>query len=140
MIKLSVLTALTAEQYVVVSTLWVMTGISSPQRGDSYEAICHTLANGARLVIAWWDEIPVGTVWLTHDFRRLYIHHMAVHPQYQNKGIGKHLMEEALTVAKELKLQAKLEVHCQNKAAYRLYRKYGFITLEGYHTMIRRDT
>jgi len=140
MIKTSILTDLTKEQFVAVTTLWGLTGVGNAQRGDSFDAICHTLNHGARIILIYNEEIPVGTVWLTHDFRRLYIHHMAVHPNFQNQGFGKRLMEEALAVAKQLKLQAKLEVHKDNQIAYELYKSFGFQTLDDYHTLIKRDT
>jgi ribosomal protein S18 acetylase RimI-like enzyme len=82
---------------------------------------------------------PVGTVWLTHDFRRLYIHHMAVHPLHQNQGYGHLLMQAAVNYACELKLQAKLEVHPENLPANHLYSQYGFEALDGYRIMIRRN-
>jgi [ribosomal protein S18]-alanine N-acetyltransferase len=139
MIKVSVLASLSPEQYVTVTALWNLAGVGNPARGDSYEAVCHTLSNGARIVIVYYEALPVGTVWLTHDFRRLYIHHMAVHPNYRNQGFGHRLMEEALEVAKELKLQAKLEVHRNNREACKLYTDFGFSPLDGYHVMIKRD-
>jgi ribosomal-protein-alanine N-acetyltransferase len=139
MIKISVLTSISQEQYEMITTLWGLTGIGNPARGDSYQSVCKTLSNGARIVMVYSDALPVGTVWLTQDFRRLYIHHMAVHPQYQKQGFGHRLMEAALEVAKELKLQAKLEVRKTNQAACKLYEEFGFSTLEGYQVMIKRD-
>jgi ribosomal-protein-alanine N-acetyltransferase len=139
MIKVSVLTALSPEQYVTVSALWNLAGIGNPQRGDSYEAVCHTLSHGARIILVYSDALPVGTVWLTHDFRRLYIHHMAVHPNYRKQGFGHRLMEEALEIARELQLQAKLEVHRTNPEAVKLYTDFGFSPLDGYRVMIKRE-
>jgi ribosomal-protein-alanine N-acetyltransferase len=139
MIKVSVLSALSKEQYVSICTLWEMTGVGNPARGDSYEAVCHSLSHEGKIILCCSEELPVGTAWLTHDFRRLYIHHMAVHPNYQNKGYGHRIMETALEVAKELKLQIKLEVHKTNQAASKLYQEFGFTTLDGYQVMIKRD-
>lgn len=139
MIKTSVLSGITKEQYLKVSALWELTGVGNAERGDTFEAVNQTLYYGGRVILIYDEEIPVGTVWLTHDFRRLFIHHMAVHPNYRNQGFGKLLMQEALQIAKELNLQAKLEVHKDNPVASELYNSFGFKTLEGFITMIKRD-
>jgi ribosomal-protein-alanine N-acetyltransferase len=161
MLKTLIVTGLTDSVFTDATLLWQLSGVGNPARGDDFRAVAKTLANGGRLVMLYntgdtpsagapneatlpvretsaGDE-PVGTVWLTHDFRRMYIHHMAVHPHHQNKGCGKILMQEALKYAGELKLQAKLEVHSQNLPANKLYSHYGFEILDGYRLMIKRD-
>ncbi|MDI9523931.1 MAG: N-acetyltransferase [Candidatus Cloacimonadota bacterium] len=67
------------------------------------------------------------------------MHHMAVSPEFQNRGIGRALLEEALSIARDNGWQAKLEVHVENAAARHLYSSYGFTDLEGYIVMIRRE-
>lgn len=139
MIKLSSLTEINEEQYQTAVQLWEITGVGNPARGDTLEAVRQTLDHGGRLILLYEDDKAVGTVWLTHDFRRLYIHHMAVHPDRQQRGYGKLMLQEALKIASELKLQSKLEVFEHNLAAYNLYLSLGFQPLEGYHTLIKRD-
>jgi [ribosomal protein S18]-alanine N-acetyltransferase len=137
--KIIVLSELSPARFESITELWTITGVGNPQRGDTYDSVCHTLKHGARILIAYEDEQPVGTLWLTHDFRRLYVHHMAVHPVNQNKGIGRMLLKAALDIAAELGLQAKLEVHSDNPAACHLYESMGFKALDGYSVMIKRD-
>jgi ribosomal protein S18 acetylase RimI-like enzyme len=125
--------------YQTLTDLWNRAGISNPARADTEDAIRVTLENGGCLVLAYQDDGGlIGSAWLTHDFRRLYIHHMAVLPEFQNRGIGDLILREALAIADEMGLQAKLEVHKDNPAARHLYAKYGFTDLDGYITMIRR--
>jgi ribosomal-protein-alanine N-acetyltransferase len=138
--KTEILTELSEEQYSEITRLWEITGVTNPARGDTLEVVRQTLAGGGKIILVREDGKAVGTVWLTSDFRRLYIHHMAVHPDWQNRGYGKLLMQDAQKIASELKLQVKLEVHKDNKVAFELYKKYGFTTLEGYLSMIKRDT
>src|SRR3989338_2200546 len=76
----------------------------------------------------------IGTIWLTFDGRRFYLHHLVVHPDHRNKGYAKFLIEKALKCAKEAGIQIKLEVHAKNKAAIKLYQNYGFSKLDGYCT------
>jgi ribosomal protein S18 acetylase RimI-like enzyme len=137
--KTEVLSAVSEEQYNAASLLWELAGVGNPARGDTLEAVRKTLDHGGRLILLYEDAVPVGTVWLTHDYRRLYIHHMAVHPDWQQQGYGRLLLREALKIASELKLQSKLEVSEDNEAAYKLYLSMGFQPLEGYHTLIKRD-
>ncbi|NLA44985.1 MAG: GNAT family N-acetyltransferase, partial [Candidatus Cloacimonetes bacterium] len=91
------------------------------------------------LLLAYMDAILVGTIWLTNDYRRLYIHHMAVLPEFQKQGIGRSLLQEAIQIADKQGLQAKLEVQSDNAAALNLYRSMGFKVLDGYLVMIRRN-
>ncbi len=139
MINLQRIASLNDKLFTEIRQLWLETGISNPQRNDSFEAVQFSLQHTGLILMAYDEAKAVGTVWLNHDYRRLYIHHMAVSPTRQNQGIGSLLMQEAITVAKELGYQAKLEVHSHNPAALHLYKKFGFTELEGYLTLIRRN-
>ncbi|MDD4309395.1 MAG: GNAT family N-acetyltransferase [Candidatus Cloacimonetes bacterium] len=132
-------TELNQEIYDSIVRLWSATGISNPARSDSFKAIQQSLKHTGILLTAWEDDSLLGTLWLSHDYRRLYAHHMAVLPSRQSSGIGSELMQEAVQVAKELGYQMKLEVHAENLSAIHLYKKFGFKELAGYLTLIKRD-
>ncbi len=121
-----------------ITAIWLETGISNPARADDIEAIRYNLDHGGIMLLAWDEDTLAGTAWLSHDFRRLYVHHMAVALRLQNRGIGRALLAEALAVAREKGYQAKLEVHADNPAARHLYASCGFTDLDGYIVMIRR--
>lgn len=123
-----------------LTTLWEESGVGNPVRGDSLESVRRTLSRGGRLLVLALGERIVGSAWVSDDGRRLYLHHMAVLPELQGRGLGKRLMEAAVSAARERGMQMKLEVSEANAGAIALYRKYGFETLEGYRTMIRRRT
>lgn len=123
-----------------LAELWSAAGIGNPARGDTLESVRRTLALGGRLFVLTSGVRIVGSAWISDDGRRLYLHHMAVLPELQGRGLGKRLMDTAVTVARERGMQMKLEVSEMNQGAIALYRKYGFETLEGYRTMIRRRT
>lgn len=125
--------------YAEIISIWDKTGISNPERADSFDSIQRTLEHGGILLLAYMEAILVGTIWLTNDYRRLYIHHMAVLPEFQKQGIGRSLLKEAIQIADKQGLQAKLEVHSDNAAALNLYRSMGFKVLDGYLVMIRRN-
>jgi len=122
-----------------ISELWMSTGVGNPQRGDNFEVVNITLNNKGKILTAWENDRLVGTCWLTSDNRRLYLHHMAVHPDLQNKKIGHSLMQEAIKYGKACQLQMKLEVNEQNPMAIHLYKKYGFNFIEHYIPMIKRE-
>jgi ribosomal protein S18 acetylase RimI-like enzyme len=125
--------------YYKIIALWQETGITNPARADSFDAISHSLRNTGTIITAEEDGSVIGALWVNHDFRRLYIHHMAVAKAMQNRGIGRALLQEALKIAKETGYQAKLEVHKDNPAARHLYSALGFKDLDGYITMIKRE-
>ncbi|MDD2228940.1 MAG: GNAT family N-acetyltransferase [Candidatus Cloacimonetes bacterium] len=133
------ITKLNPKLYSDLIELWLSTGISNPERNDSFEAVEYSLEHGGLMLVSISQDVLQGSAWLTHDFRRLYIHHMAVQPNLQNTGIGASLVEEALSIAKKLGYQAKLEVHADNPAALHLYQKCGFTELNGYIVMIKRN-
>ena len=80
-----------------------------------------------------------GTSWLTFDGRRLLLHHFAILPECQGKGLSKSLLKETLDVVREKGHQVKLEVHNTNHKAISLYKKFGFEHLGDYNVFIIRD-
>jgi putative acetyltransferase len=50
---------------------------------------------GTSFVVFDGDKL-VGTILGGHDGRRGYIYHLAVHPEYRNRGIGRRLAEKCL--------------------------------------------
>jgi [ribosomal protein S18]-alanine N-acetyltransferase len=122
-----------------VVEIWQQTGVGNPARGDTFDVVLSTLKHGGRLLTLQENNRIIGTVWLTHDYRRLYIHHMAVHPSWQGKGLSHLLLEASLDYAHELGYQAKLEVDRANLPAKHLYEKYGFKELGDFLVLIKRE-
>lgn len=126
--------------------LWSESGVANPSRGDTLASIHATLARQGRLLVivkaageeAAETEEVLASAWLTDDGRRLYLHHMAVLPSLQGRGLGRRLMEAAVAMAAERGMQMKLEVHRENRRALALYRDFGFEGLGDYEVMIRR--
>ncbi|MCK9329845.1 MAG: GNAT family N-acetyltransferase [Candidatus Cloacimonetes bacterium] len=125
--------------YQKIVKIWKVTGISNPERCDSFENIMATLEKNAVFLTALNNDNIIATCWLTSDYRRLHLHHMAVLPEFQNKGIAQLLIDKAKEFSKEYKLQLKLEVNKNNQIAKNLYLKNGFKILDSFITMIRRD-
>ncbi|HCC70424.1 MAG TPA: hypothetical protein DEQ09_04645 [Bacteroidales bacterium] len=128
--------------YDAIMNLWQLTGMGKPERGDDKVTIDRCIQKGGRLLIledSSNNKIS-GTSWLTFDGRRLYLHHFGLLPEYQGKGLSKHLLEKTLEYVKETGYQVKLEVHSTNTVAINLYKKYGFKYLGDYEVFIIRNT
>ncbi|MBI5549555.1 MAG: GNAT family N-acetyltransferase [Deltaproteobacteria bacterium] len=130
--------AFDAQVFEAVARIWEATGVGNPARGDSCDSVEATLRHGGKLLTVRVGEEIVGVCWLTCDGRRLYLHHMAVAPQHQGRGLARRLLEHALAYARERGLQMKLEVHRANARARRLYEHYGFASLGEYEVLICR--
>lgn len=89
------------------------------------------------------DGKIVGTVILNHQPEKAYelvdwknqfadseifvVHTLAVHPQFFGNGIGKKIMEFALSYAKQMSMKAiRLDVYDKNIPAIHLYESFGF--------------
>lgn len=129
------------EDYDSVLHIWKKTGMGGAHRGDDRRIIEGSLKNGAFLLVLVEDptENIIGTSWITNDYRRLYLHHFGILPEYQGQGLSHPLMEKSLEVAKKKKMQIKLEVHKDSAPAIQLYKKYGFGYLGDYQVFIIRE-
>jgi [ribosomal protein S18]-alanine N-acetyltransferase len=124
-----------------INQLWKDTGMGGSARGDQEETIELTLRSGGRLFIlenCLTKEI-IGTSWLTHDQRRIYMHHFGIKPEYQGKGFARMLLKSSIDFAKKSGMQIKLEVHRDNLKAIQMYKKSGFNYLGDYKVYIIRD-
>lgn len=129
------------QDYEQVDNIWTLTGMGGKQRGDDLTIINNSIEHGGKLLVLAENENQrvIGTSWMTHDFRRIYLHHFAIHPDYQKQGLGEFLAIASLQFAKEKNMQIKLEVHKENTAAINLYKKIGFNYLGDYLVYIIRD-
>ena len=127
------------QDYEALLELWDRTDMGGLERGDNLDVIHSTLKNGGKLLIMLNpDGLLIGSSWMSHDTRRIYIHHFAVHPQYQGRGFANYLLDRSLDFCKSAGMQIKLEVHEDNTRAIGLYKKAGFKKLEGYGVYINR--
>ncbi len=122
-------------------SLWEKTDMGGAYRGDNKKIIQSTLDKGGELLLLIEKDSGkiIGSSWITNDGRRLYLHHFAILPEYQGRGLSHYLVKDSLSLAKKLKLQIKLEVHENNVVALNLYKKYGFQYLGDYDLYIIRN-
>ena len=78
------------------------------------------------------DEVYLPVKWKTKNDNNLYIHRLAVHPDFQKKGVGKILMDFAEKYAKEKKFASvRLDTFSVNKRNLKFYESRGYQRLEG---------
>ncbi len=121
--------------------IWLATGMGDSKRGDDEKTIQKTIdIGGCLLVLEDRNEASIcGTSWLTFDGRRIHLHHFAILPEYQGRGLSKLLLAESLKFVRNKGYQVKLEVHKTNEKAINLYRNEGFQYLGDYDVYIIRD-
>lgn len=124
-----------------IQELWILSDMGGRERGDDAETILRCNKHGGHFIIMDLpvENIIIGTSWMTWDGRRIFLHHFCVHPDYQSMGLGKLLGEESLKFIKKKKAQVKLEVHKENLAAKKLYKKLGFFAFEDYDIYMIRN-
>ena len=77
------------------------------------------------------DDVYKDVKWLTKDVKSLYVHRLAVDPQFQKKGIGKKLMDYAEDFAKKNNfISIRLDTFSKNKNNMRFYECRGYKRLE----------
>lgn len=108
-------------------------------RGELYVLIDNTLKlpiNQAERLIGC---ITISTLkdseyndinWLTKDDQNIYIHRLAVHPDFQKKGYAKRLMDFAEEFAKQQKAHSvRLDTFSLNTRNQKFYKNRGYIKL-----------
>ena len=73
------------------------------------------------------DEEYETVEWLTEDGNQFYIHRLAVHPEFQHKGLAKKFMDFAEAYAKQRKaVSIRLDTFSVNKRNQRFYEARGY--------------
>ena len=127
--------------YSQIEELWKRTGIYTAERGDTGLSIERCIRYGGKFLVLE-DTVSgkvAGTSWMTFDGRRVHLHHFAVAPEFQGKGLGRLLARESLKFPDELGCPVKLEVHRDNLPAVHLYKSLGFACFEDYEVYMNLD-
>lgn len=130
-----------SSDFLQVEALWKETGIYTRERGDTDSIIDRCNAHGGKFLVMEDPEsrLIAGTSWMTFDGRRVLLHHFAIKPALQGKGLGRILALESLKFAHKLGCPMKLEVHQANLPAVHLYKSLGFEAFEAYDVYMILD-
>ncbi len=129
------------ERYSELLNLWSLTGMGGAERGDDNATILSSINLGGRMLLMVSDDNSelIGSSWMTFDGRRIHMHHFAIHPYFQGRGLAKELLDTSMKHIREQGYQVKLEVHKENIKAIKLYTNAGFKYLGDYDVYIIRD-
>ena len=77
------------------------------------------------------DKVYKSVKWNTKNHNNLYVHRLAVHPNFQKKGIGKSLMDYAEKFGKKNQyISIRLDTFSENKRNLKFYESRGYKRLE----------
>ena len=78
------------------------------------------------------DKVYEPVHWKTINNNNLYVHRLAVHPDFQKKGLGKSLMDFAEKYAKDKRyVSVRLDTFSENKRNLKFYESRGYHRLDG---------
>ncbi|MHA1472306.1 MAG: GNAT family N-acetyltransferase [Promethearchaeota archaeon] len=115
------------EYYDEVVKLWIKTGIEVGA-SDTIEEVSRVFNRNPDLFLIGKEEEKIVAVVIgAFDGRRGYVHHLAVHPDYQKIGLGKTMMD-ALTEQFRAKNIHKVHLFIQksNKSVLEFYNNLGW--------------
>ena len=122
----------TMKDYQKVIALWQSCegiGLSSADSKDCIES--YLKRNSGMSFVASYENEIIGAVLCGHDGRRGYLHHLAVHPDFRNQGIGRVLVEKCILALQSIGIQkCHLFIFSTNENAYRFWEKIGWTRRE----------
>ena len=115
------------EDYDQVYSLWEDTDIILKKSDEKQEIDRMIKRNPYTCLVGEKDNEIISAVMGGFDGRRGYIHHLAVKPELQGKGLGREMMEEVVKRFKDLKvIKVHLFVEENNIDVKDFYRNIGF--------------
>ena len=115
------------KNYEEVIELWRKAGISVGSTDTKEELERVVKQNPQLFLIGKIDEKIISVVMGGFDGRRGYVHHLAVDPDFQNKGYGKTMMDELIDRFRKLGIhKVHLFIEKYNKTVVQFYQNLGW--------------
>ena len=124
---------MTIEDYDKVYALWLSCkGMGLNNLDDSREGIARFLArNPNTCFVAEDNDAMVGVIITGHDGRRGYVYHTAVAEDYRRAGVGKKLVNTAMTALKNEGInKVAMLVFAKNEGGNAFWETQGFTSRE----------
>lgn len=87
--------------------------------------LCHNAIS--KYLVAQYQNRVIGYVGVWRILDEGHITNVAIHPDYQRRGIASHLLQTLIRVLEEENItKITLEVRASNEPAINLYQQYGF--------------
>lgn len=101
------------------------------ERGELYVFTLDNILVGCIVISTKMDVEYKRVKWLTPTSDHYYIHRLAVHPNYQGKGVARSLMDFAENLGlQNNKASIRLDTFSQNLRNQKLYEARGYTSLE----------
>lgn len=84
----------------------------------------------ARYDVIMVDGVPAGRIWVGSDENQIRLLDIALLSEFQNRGVGTHLLKHLIDEATRTKKALRHMVFVLNDNAYRFYERLGFETIE----------
>jgi len=84
----------------------------------------------ARYDVILVDGVPAGRIWVGADDTQIRLLDIAVIPEFQNRGVGAHLLRQLMDEATRDNKPLRHMVFVLNENAFRFYERLGFKTIE----------
>jgi len=117
------------EDYLSVETIWKASGLSyQPYGRDSYERVVEQSRKESSIyLVAEDDGVVVGSLLVTHDFRKGWMNRLAVAPERQGEGIASSLVERAEDELSAIGVSIfAAQIHRHNHRSRRLFSELGY--------------
>lgn len=124
-------------RYAQVYALWQRCAGVGLSGSDSLQNIASYLErNPSMSFVASSDKRLVGAILCGHDGRRGYIHHLAVDENFRRRGIGRRLVERALSALREEGIQkCHLFIFHENEPGITFWQKIGWTSRQDIRVM-----
>ena len=110
------------------------TFINDINRNELYTLEKENVIIGCIVISTLIDEEYKPVKWLTENGSHIYIHRLAIHPNFQKKGYAQQLMGFAESYAKDQHYTSiRLDTFSQNRGNQKFYEKRGYQKLECIH-------
>ena len=126
-VRMHIIREFSLKDYEAVIAVWQVCGLRLG-KSDSRENIEKILERDADLFLVIDNrESIIGAVLGRYDGRRGWVHHLAVLPDYQGRGLGRYLLQEleGRLVAKGCE-KINLLVRCDNASVQQFYQQIGY--------------
>ncbi len=105
--------------------------ITDVERKELYVLKLNEALIGCIVLSVVMDEEYKSVSWSTKNDANLYIHRLAVHPEYQGQGFARQLMDFGENHARNKQFNSvRLDTFSQNKRNQHFYEKRGYLKLE----------
>lgn len=76
------------------------------------------------------DGVPAGRIWVGSDEKQIRLLDIAIIPEFQNRGVGTHLLRQLMAEATATSKVLRHMVFVLNDNAHRFYERLGFVVIE----------